>query len=82
MRGTILPLPQYVFMAWCSFKAQGQLYLIPSPFLRSKYSYQQPVSFFTSIKTTGKLLMINEMCSSLLLLDDFNLLINREFEEQ
>jgi hypothetical protein len=27
MRGAIPPLPQYVFMAWCSVKAQGQLYL-------------------------------------------------------
>jgi hypothetical protein len=27
MRGAILPLPQYAFMAWCSVKAQGQLYL-------------------------------------------------------
>jgi hypothetical protein len=27
MRGAILPLPQYAFMAWCWLKAQGQLYL-------------------------------------------------------
>jgi len=27
MRGAIPPLPQYAFMAWCSVKAQGQLYL-------------------------------------------------------
>jgi len=26
MHGTILPLPQYTFMAWCPVKAQGQLY--------------------------------------------------------
>jgi hypothetical protein len=26
MRGAVLPLPQYAFMAWCSTKAQGQLY--------------------------------------------------------
>jgi hypothetical protein len=26
MRGAILPLPQYAFMAWCSVEAQGQLY--------------------------------------------------------
>jgi len=25
----ISPLPQYVFMAWCLVKAQGQLYLLP-----------------------------------------------------
>jgi hypothetical protein len=27
MSGTIPPLPQYALMAWCSVKAQGQLYL-------------------------------------------------------
>jgi hypothetical protein len=27
MRGAIPPLSQYAFMAWCSVKAQGQLYL-------------------------------------------------------
>jgi hypothetical protein len=27
MRGALPPLPQYAFMALCSVKAQGQLYL-------------------------------------------------------
>jgi hypothetical protein len=27
MSGAIHPLPQYAFIAWCSVKAQGQLYL-------------------------------------------------------
>jgi len=27
MSRAIPPLPQYAFMAWCSVKAQGQLYL-------------------------------------------------------
>jgi hypothetical protein len=27
MSGSIHPFPQYAFMAWCSVKAQGQLYL-------------------------------------------------------
>jgi hypothetical protein len=27
MSGAIPPLSQYAFMAWCSVKAQGQLYL-------------------------------------------------------
>jgi hypothetical protein len=26
MSETILPFPQYAFMAWCSVKSQGQLY--------------------------------------------------------
>jgi hypothetical protein len=28
MSGAVPPLPQYAFMAWCSVKAQGQLYLL------------------------------------------------------
>jgi hypothetical protein len=27
IRGAIHPLPQYAFMAWCSVRAQGQLYI-------------------------------------------------------
>jgi len=29
MREATIPLPQYGFVAWCSVKAQGQLYLLP-----------------------------------------------------
>jgi hypothetical protein len=29
MHGAIPQLPQYAFMAWCSVKAQGPLYLLP-----------------------------------------------------
>jgi len=32
MSGAIPLLPQYAFMAWCSVKAEGQLYLLPLPF--------------------------------------------------
>jgi hypothetical protein len=32
MSGAIRPLPQYAFIAWCSAKAQGQLYLYLLPF--------------------------------------------------
>jgi hypothetical protein len=28
MSGAIPPLPQYAFMAWCSAKAQRQLYVV------------------------------------------------------
>jgi hypothetical protein len=28
VRGAIYPFPQYAFMAWCSVKAQGKLYII------------------------------------------------------
>jgi hypothetical protein len=31
MLGAVHPLPQYTLMAWCSVKAQGQLYLFKSP---------------------------------------------------
>jgi hypothetical protein len=38
MSGAIPLLPQYAFMAWCSVKAQGQLYL---------YLLYQSFMFFT-----------------------------------
>jgi hypothetical protein len=39
MRGTIPPLSQYAFRAWCSLKAQGQLYLyIKAPMWRLEAS--------------------------------------------
>jgi len=28
MRGALLPLPQYAFVAWCTVKLQGRLYFI------------------------------------------------------
>jgi hypothetical protein len=31
MSGAMPPFPQYAFMAWCSVKAQGQLYLYLLP---------------------------------------------------
>jgi hypothetical protein len=36
MRGAMTPLPQYAFMAWCSVKAQGQLYLYLLPSVPSE----------------------------------------------
>jgi len=30
MRGDIPPLPEHAFMAWCSIKAQGEIYLLLS----------------------------------------------------
>jgi hypothetical protein len=33
MSGAILQLPQYASMAWCSVKAQGQIYLYILPLL-------------------------------------------------
>jgi hypothetical protein len=38
MRGAIPPLPQYASIAWCSVKAQGQLYLHLSPLRCRKVS--------------------------------------------
>jgi len=45
MSGAIPPLPQYVFMAWCSVKAQGQLYLYRLPYkpMTSENFNQEPV---------------------------------------
>jgi hypothetical protein len=43
MRGAIPPLPQYVFMAWCSVKTQGQIYpyIIHYRVLRRKFGLQE-----------------------------------------
>jgi len=41
MNGAVYPLPQYAFMAWCSVKAQGQLYLFT---LNTRdYTQQHPI---------------------------------------
>jgi hypothetical protein len=37
--GAIPPLPQYAFMAWCSVKAQGQLYLYLTLKRRDYFGY-------------------------------------------
>jgi len=47
MRGAKLPLPQYVFMAWCSVKAQGH-YL---------YLYVYLTGTFTALALLGAVLL-------------------------
>jgi hypothetical protein len=54
MRGAIPPLPQYAFMALCSVKAQGQLYLLPLP-LAAKKSIALWVSQCTLLIYVGAL---------------------------
>jgi hypothetical protein len=41
MRGATPPLPQYAFMAWCSVKAQGHLYLYPFVFRWGKFQFSE-----------------------------------------
>jgi hypothetical protein len=48
MSGDILPLPQYAFMAWCSVKAQGQLYLFTFTF--TFYHFVISFSEFIEVK--------------------------------
>jgi hypothetical protein len=43
MRGAIPSLPQYAFMAWCSVKAQGQLFLCLLPFNEESDIFSRPV---------------------------------------
>jgi hypothetical protein len=48
MSGDIPPLPQYTLMAWCSVKAQGQLYLYLTfnpfrHFCRTPWMWDQPI---------------------------------------
>jgi hypothetical protein len=42
MNGAIPPLPQYAFMAWCSVKALGQLYLLYFTMSRPSLGPTQP----------------------------------------
>jgi len=57
MNGAILPLPQYAFMAWCSVKAQGQLYLY-SNIYGSSNAYEGHLKFieFVSARLSYSLL--------------------------
>jgi hypothetical protein len=45
MSGAIPPLPQYAFMAWCSVKAQGQLYLYLLPLASRRVGFHFIVEF-------------------------------------
>jgi hypothetical protein len=52
MSGAISPLPQYAFMAWCSVKAQGQLYLLPYLYRQLPFIKNYPFKvILTFIKT-------------------------------
>jgi hypothetical protein len=46
MSGAIPPLPQYAFMAWCSVKAQGQLYLYSTLVQRRRVVLEKQFSSF------------------------------------
>jgi hypothetical protein len=50
MRGTVTPPPEYASMAWCSVKAQGQLYLSPSVLISIIQTRRWCLQFF-SIRT-------------------------------
>jgi len=56
MRGSISPLPQYAFMAWCSVKEQAQLYL----YLTDFQTYGN-VSIFIMAVYTGQM---SSLCAS------------------
>jgi hypothetical protein len=54
MSGAIPLLPQYAFMAWCSVKAQGQLYLYPlCCFSTSVYCSKRILRYRLSPETFG-----------------------------
>jgi hypothetical protein len=50
MRGVMSPFPQYAFMAWFSFKAQGQLYF-----------YSVAMTFFDGKESTLYRLQLNKV---------------------
>jgi hypothetical protein len=62
MSGTIFPLPQYVFMAWCLVKAWGRLYLMPLPFsFHFPYTYNYVEKILAQYKHTS--FRAKEICS-------------------
>jgi hypothetical protein len=56
MSGAIHLFPQYVFMAWCSVKAQGQLYFYLYLYLFCsllKYPVVPILSLFSRVRVVG-----------------------------
>jgi hypothetical protein len=54
MSGVIPPLPQYACMAWCSVKAQGQLYVYLLPFFSTSLSLVWLVGNYNQFYTVQK----------------------------
>jgi hypothetical protein len=66
MNGAIYPLPQYVFMAWCLVKPQGQLYLITNsilPNLHMKHYTATYLSVFLHSSAYGRLITFSRISS-------------------
>jgi len=49
MHAAVPPLPQYAFTAWCSVKAQGQLYLLPLYICIKQADAELPILFYYMI---------------------------------
>jgi hypothetical protein len=58
MSGAISPLPQYALMAWCSVKAQGQLYLL-------LYLYLFTFSRSTQMRIILKCILMEQVCEDM-----------------
>jgi hypothetical protein len=59
MRGAIPPIPQYAFMARCSVKAKGQLYI----YLTGVTAYLLYLSVKTAVISAVVLATLNLICS-------------------
>jgi hypothetical protein len=62
MRAAIPPLPQYASMAWCSVKAQGQLYIL----LLSKIQFQLSIYEEFALELQNRCFGIVRYCQNLL----------------
>jgi hypothetical protein len=62
MRGAIPPLPQYASMAWCSVKAQGQLYFTLQ--LHSVYKMKEMGKYSKTCMHGYLICFFNSACES------------------
>jgi hypothetical protein len=69
MSGATPPLPQYAYMAWCSAKAQGQLYLyhhVDGDSRRNRSLQRLTVIFSFYYHKSDVALIYTDLCAGLL----------------
>jgi hypothetical protein len=64
MRGAITPLPQYAFMALCSVKAQGQLYLFTTTLILLSYVRLERIVLLDILQKLSMYALVPKVSSS------------------
>jgi len=63
MSGGVTPLLQYAFMAWCSVKAQGQLYLYLYLHISVHMSSSTDLHYFKFLRYNLEILHRRHVCN-------------------